>query len=261
MRILIVALGLAAMATTPALAQVARGSVSGPTIGTSSTGANNTTGTTTTTTSGTNTTSGTSTLATGTSLPGGVTNPGQAAPASTTASGTSAVAGGGVNNASGTNQSTDINAATPGNSFGPGGSFANDSGNTALGTSPGQTSSGTFAGNSSAGIGADSSTLNTFNNGLATSTGNPTLVPEGAVSVIGGGSSGARVVGVPNAVSPQGTGAGSTPTPLFDQAAREGRAKEARRRARGEEPRVYGIAPNTERDLTHQMPDDRIIRY
>jgi hypothetical protein len=256
MRTLIVALGLAAVATTPALAQVARGSVSGPTIGTPSTGANSTTGTTTTTTSGV-TTSGTSTLATGTSVEG----PSPAAPASSTAPATSNVAGGGVNNALGTNQSTDINAATPGNSFGPGGSFSNDSGNTALGTSPGQTSSGTFAGNSSAGIGADSSTLNTFNNGLANTTGTATLVPEGAVSVIGGGSSGARVVGVPNAVSPQGTGVGSTPTPLFDQAAREGRAKEARRRARGDEPRIYGIAPNTERDLTHQMPDDRIIRY
>ena len=50
-------------------------------------------------------------------------------------------------------------------------------------------------------------------------------------------------------------------TPIFDQAAREGRAKEARRRARGEEPRVYGIAPRTDRDLTWQMPDDPIIRY
>jgi hypothetical protein len=50
-------------------------------------------------------------------------------------------------------------------------------------------------------------------------------------------------------------------TPTFDQAAREGRAKEARRRARGEEPRVYGIAPRTDNDLTWQMPDDRIIRY
>jgi hypothetical protein len=251
MRILIVALGLAAMATTPAFAQVARGSVSGPTIGPSSTGATSSTGTTTTTTGGT------STLTTGTSAD----VPSPAAPASSTAAGTSNVAGGGVNNAFGTNQSTDINASTPGNSFGPGGSFSNDSGNTALGTSPGQTSSGTFAGNSSAGIGADSSTLNNFNNGLANTTGSATLVPEGSVSVIGGGGSGARVVGVPGAVSPQGTGVGSTPTPLFDQAAREGRAKEARRRARGDEPRIYGIAPNTERDLTHQMPDDRIIRY
>jgi hypothetical protein len=50
-------------------------------------------------------------------------------------------------------------------------------------------------------------------------------------------------------------------TPTFDQAAREGRAKEQQRKARGQEPRVYGIAPRTENDLTWQMPDDRIIRY
>ena len=49
--------------------------------------------------------------------------------------------------------------------------------------------------------------------------------------------------------------------PRFDQAAREGRAKEQRRRASGNEPRVYGIAPRTDRDLTWQMPDDPIIRY
>ena len=52
-----------------------------------------------------------------------------------------------------------------------------------------------------------------------------------------------------------------TPTPLFDQAARRGAAREAARRARGEEPRIIGLAPRTERDLTHQMPDDPIIRY
>jgi hypothetical protein len=52
-----------------------------------------------------------------------------------------------------------------------------------------------------------------------------------------------------------------TPTPLFELTARQGAAKEAARRARGIEPRVYGIAPRTERDLTHQMPDDPIIRY
>ena len=26
-------------------------------------------------------------------------------------------------------------------------------------------------------------------------------------------------------------------------------------------PRIIGIAPNTDADLSHQMPDDRIIRY
>jgi len=50
-------------------------------------------------------------------------------------------------------------------------------------------------------------------------------------------------------------------TPLFDQAAREGRARDQRRKAQGNEPRVIGIAPRTDRDLTYQMPDDPIIRY
>lgn len=52
-----------------------------------------------------------------------------------------------------------------------------------------------------------------------------------------------------------------TSTPLFELVARQGTAKEAARRARGMEPRVYGIAPRTDRDLTHQMPDDPVIRY
>lgn len=50
-------------------------------------------------------------------------------------------------------------------------------------------------------------------------------------------------------------------TPIFDEVAREGRAKERQRRAQGNEPRIYGIAPRTDNDLTHQMPDDPIIRY
>jgi hypothetical protein len=58
-----------------------------------------------------------------------------------------------------------------------------------------------------------------------------------------------------------GPGEITPPTPLFDLTARQGAEREARRRARGEEPRVYGIAPRTDRDLTHQMPDDPVIRY
>lgn len=50
-------------------------------------------------------------------------------------------------------------------------------------------------------------------------------------------------------------------TPIFDEVAREGRAKERQRRAQGNEPRIYGIAPRTDNDRTHQMPDDPIIRY
>lgn len=64
-------------------------------------------------------------------------------------------------------------------------------------------------------------------------------------------------------VQPAATPSGTTlmNTPIFDQAARNGQAREARRRAAGDEPRVIGIAPRTERDLTWQMPDDPIIRY
>jgi hypothetical protein len=52
-----------------------------------------------------------------------------------------------------------------------------------------------------------------------------------------------------------------TPTPIFNQAAARGAARDAVRRARGDEPRIIGLAPRTDRDLTHQMPDDPIIRY
>jgi hypothetical protein len=86
-----------------------------------------------------------------------------------------------------------------------------------------------------------------------------TIVPEGTVSVIGTGGAG---TGIPaSAVQQQPAPASPTSTPLFDQVAREGLAKDQRRRARGEEPRIIGIAPRTENDLSHQLPDDRIIRY
>jgi hypothetical protein len=137
----------------------------------------------------------------------------------------------------------------------------------ALGQSPGQTSSGTAAGNSSSGIDAGSQNLGTTNPSTGT-LGNTALVPGvtigGAtgIPVAGGGvnANGERIVGG-NGGSAFAGSAASTPTPLFELTAREGAAREARRRARGEEPRVYGIAPRTERDLTHQMPDDPIIRY
>ena len=143
--------------------------------------------------------------------------------------------------------------------FRQGGPFSNDSGNSALGTSAGQSSSGTFAGNSSNGIGPDG--LPIVNNPDGTTdpdVSNPTvagtasLVPEGNGTFAAANRQATTTVAVPVQV---------TPTPLFNQAAREGRAREQARRARGDEPRVYGIAPNTERDLTWQMPDDRIIRY
>jgi hypothetical protein len=50
-------------------------------------------------------------------------------------------------------------------------------------------------------------------------------------------------------------------TPLLDAATRDVEARTLRQRARGEQPRVIGIAPRTDNDRTDQMPDDRIIRY
>ena len=177
---------------------------------------------------------------------------------------TSSTPSGGSSSAFGTNTTT----AVPTNSqpsFGPGGSFSNDSGNTALGTSTGQTSSGTAAGNSSSGLGAGSATLDpntvgTLGNGPAVTNADGTVLGSAGVNVVG-----ERVPAPANgAAAPSPSFSIVNPpssTPIFDQAARDGRAKEQQRKARGQEPRVYGIAPRTENDLTWQMPDDKIIRY
>lgn len=108
---------------------------------------------------------------------------------------------------------------------------------------------------------AGSQNLGTVNPS-GTNLGNTALVPGVTV----GGTTG--VAGAAGSVNANGERAGivvandaTPPTPLFELTARQGAAREARRRARGEEPRVYGIAPRTDRDLTHQMPDDPIIRY
>lgn len=135
----------------------------------------------------------------------------------------------------------------------------------ALGQSPGQTSSGTAAGNSSSGIDAGSQNLGTVNPS-GNNLGNTALAPGATVAATTG------YVGAAPGVNANGARVGNgggnvavittpTPTPIFELTARQGAEREARRRARGEEPRVYGIAPRTDRDLTHQMPDDPIIRY
>ena len=198
------------------------------------------------------------------STPSAITEATTTGPSSTstsTGADTSSTPGGGSSNAFGTNNTTNIPTNSQ-PSFGPGGSFSNDSGNSALGTSTGQTSSGTAAGNSSSGLGAGSATLDpntvgTVGNGPAVTN------PDGTVL----GTTGVNVVGERVPAPANGTAAAPTPsfsivnTPTFDQAARDGRAKEQQRKARGQEPRVYGIAPRTENDLTWQMPDDKIIRY
>lgn len=136
----------------------------------------------------------------------------------------------------------------------------------ALGRSPGQTSSGTAAGNSSSGIDAGSQNLGTVNPS-GTNIGNTTLLPGvtvGGAAGIAASGTGVSATGERIAGDNGGTvaaNAAPTPTPIFELTARQGAAREARRRARGEEPRVYGIAPRTDRDLTHQMPDDPVIRY
>ena len=180
-----------------------------------------------------------------------------AAPPSSTAA--TSTPSGGATSAFGTNTTTAVPTnSTP--SFGPGGSFSNDSGNSALGTSTGQTSSGTAAGNSSSGLAAGSATLDpsTVGNGPAVTNSDGTVLGTAGVNVVG--------ERVPALASDTAAAAPSPSftiinTPTFDQAAREGRAKEQQRKARGQEPRVYGIAPRTENDLTWQMPDDKIIRY
>lgn len=222
-----------------------------------------------TSTSGTSTTSGSGTAASGTSASTSplanepqVTAPSTSAGSSSTTSTSTNPASSstpGSGNAFGTNTTTTVPTnSTP--SFGPGGSFANDSGNTALGTSPGQTSSGTAAGNSSQGLGAGSATLDPSGTG-AVGNGPAVTNPDGTTLGPGVNVVGERVPATNGAVPPASPSFTIINTPTFDQAAREGRAKEQARKARGQEPRVYGIAPRTENDLTHQMPDDKIIRY
>lgn len=190
------------------------------------------------------------------------TTTGPSSSSSAASAGTSSTPSGGSSNAFGTNNTTSVPTNSQ-PSFGPGGSFSNDSGNTALGQSTGQTSTGTAAGNSSSGLGAGSATLDPNTVGTV-GTGPAVTNPDGTVL----GTAGVNVVGERTQAATNGAAA-PTPsfsnsnvrTPIFDQAARDGRAKDQQRRARGEEPRVYGIAPRTENDLTWQMPDDKVIRY
>lgn len=164
-----------------------------------------------------------------------------------------------VNGTSNSATGTDINNSQP--RFGAGSSFSNDSGNSALGTSAGQTSSGTAVGNSGSGLGVGS----TATLGTGTVPGTTAITnPDGTVSVLPAATVGTSTVATslpPSAPAQASPSYTIINTPLLDQAARDGRAKEAARRARGQEPRVYGIAPRTDNDLTWQMPDDRIIRY
>jgi hypothetical protein len=141
--------------------------------------------------------------------------------------------------AMGTNQTTVDPAATRPGSFAPGGAFG-PSGNTAS----------TTGGVGNATVGGTNNTAGT--NFLPGTTGAvvlPTDTPQTANQQ--------------NVViqTPQNAASARVATPIFDEVAREGRAKERQRRARGDEPRIIGIAPRTDVDRTYQMPDDPIIRY
>lgn len=152
----------------------------------------------------------------------------------------------------------------------------------ALGFSPGQTSAGT-AGATSAGLGVTgpTATFGTFesSNGTTIAGSNVfqgnlqgNVVPGATFAATTGFTGG---MGDASGLNANGERVGNggadfragaavtapTPTPLFNQAAQRGAAREAARRARGEEPRIIGLAPRTDRDLTHEMPDDPIIRY
>ncbi len=148
-----------------------------------------------------------------------------------------------------------------------------------LGRSPGQTSTGTAAGNSSQGLNAPRGTLgvagvNGAGDGASGSSvvqGNVfpnTLAPGvvvGGVATWGTDMTGQGDLG--SGARASSTAAGTSratnvaTTPIYDMATRSAAAREANRRARGDTPRIIGIAPRTENDRTDQIPDDRIIRY
>ena len=254
MRTFILATGLAAVAAFPVLAQTGLSTTTTSATGTngSTVTTSNSTGNGTTSATGTNGSTVTTSNTTTPNTAGNATTTSsafavQTLPPSSSGTGTSSATQG----ATPANVSTDTTATSnPGSAFRPGGPFSNDSGNRGLGLSPGQTSSGTLAGNSSAGIvNAGEPVVGVGATG--------TLVPEGNVSIIGTGPTGFAGTAVQQQAAP----AAQSQTPLFDQVAREGHAKEQRRRARGEEPRIIGIAPRTDADLSWQMPDDKIIRY
>ena len=179
--------------------------------------------------------------------------------------GVSSVAGGGGGQPS--NQATFDARGANSDSFSRGGSFANDSGNSALGQSPGQTSSGTAVGNSSPGLDVDSATLGSDVGTFGTDAGilgaggvafgtDPAFVPGNAAVDVNGQRVGSAGAG-PGPAASQVT---VLTTPTLDATVRDARDRMARQAAEGQ-PRIIGIAPRTDADLTDQMPDDRIIRY
>jgi len=132
-------------------------------------------------------------------------------------------------------------ATTRPGSFEPGGAF--DTSGTTSGTGTGTTS----------GLGVVPTTGFDVN-------GNPVVFPGNSGAIVtDGGAQGTTQQNV--VVQPPQPAPARVRTPLLDEAARNVQARDARRKATGTQPRVIGIAPRTDRDLTDQMPDDPIVRY
>ena len=225
-----------AIASSGAFAQVA-GSSTAP----RATGANAASGTTASTTAGTSTTTtSTNTVSTG----GCVGTGGSTCSATTTSTSPATTSTSPTTTSTFDARNPDVTVTAPAPASGTTSSSSSGSGLAIAGTT-------------------ESSSADTTGGVANTGMGTGVIVP-GVVTTMDPSlnANGERIVAAPAAPTASANASMATaPTPIFDLTARQGLAKEARRRARGEEPRVYGIAPRTERDLTHQMPDDPIIRY
>ena len=223
-----------ALASTAAAAQTVRSTTAPisaptatPTAPTSST-ARATTGGCTGTGGSSCTASGTTTSASST----GASSASSSAPSETTGANVSTAAN---NNATGAVTTVDN---TSNNSTGPLSGLVENNGTTAIsGNTPATRPSGTGDNNSNRfasgflvpGLGTDLRALNDANNGPALNT----LTTGNTVYTL----------------------------PLYDATTKTATARELRRRATKQEPRIIGLAPRTDKDLTYQMPNDRIIRY
>lgn len=246
-----------ALASTAAAAQTVR-STSAPaptaTAPTSST-ARATTGGCTGTGGSSCTASGTSTSASSTgasSSLSGAFSSSSGAPSETTGANVSTAAN---NNATGAVTTVDN---TSNNSTGPLSGLVENNGNTAISgdtsaTGPSGTGTTNHKGFASGllvpGLGTDLRALDDAGSGLNAN----------GERVAGNGNGNAANNGA--ALNTLTTGNTVYTLPLYDTVTKAATARELRRRAAKQEPRVIGLAPRTDKDLTYQMPNDRIIRY
>lgn len=223
---------------------------------------------------------------TGNATPPSETTPASAGGTVTSSGSNSAAATTGPATSTQTNSGREIvttGDAALGNRITPNNATAAQTG-AALGRSEGQTSSGTAGATSTLGVvpgidaalsagvavpggtGTDGTgTGGTVGGGFASGVvvpGSALVGGVGADGTVGGGitANGERFGATATTGSVANANAAAA-TPIFNATAAQGAARIAQRRARGEEPRIFGIAPRTDRDLTHQMPDDPIIRY